>query len=365
MRYLWLNYPFMSTTCRYLGEKLQMTNINSREIHLVRRPVGLPQAEDFACIDASLGEPAEGQILVRNIFMSVDPYMRGRMIDRKSYAPPFALNEAMSGGTVGEVIESRDPKHPVGSYVSHMLGWREYALVNGNEAMALAAESGAPLQAFLGTLGMPGMTAYVGLLRIGELKEGDTVFVSAASGAVGAIVCQIAKIKNCTVIGSAGSDEKCQWLLDVAGIDKVINYKTCGDLTQALAKAAPDGIDVYFENVGGEHLQAAIQAMKPFGRIAMCGMIAQYNDTSETPGPNNLIQIVGKSLKIQGFIVGNHADMRNDFIRDMQSWISQGKITWQETIYEGVEKAPDAFMALFSGDNKGKMLVQLGPDPLG
>jgi len=339
-----------------------MTNIKSREIHLVRRPVGLPQPDDFSCVDVTIGAPAEGQILVRNIFMSVDPYMRGRMIDQKSYAPPFALNEAMFGGTVGEVIDSRDPNHPVGTYVSHMLGWREYGLVQGNEAMALATDSGAPLQAFLSTLGMPGMTAYAGLLRVGALKEGDTVFVSAASGAVGAIVCQIAKIKNCIVIGSAGSDEKCQWLLDVAGIDAVINYKTCGDLTQALAKAAPNGVDVYFENVGGEHLQAAIQAMNPFGRIALCGMISQYNNTQVTPGPNNLIQIVGKSLKIEGFIVGNHADMRADFVRDMQNWISQGKITWQETIFEGVDKAPDAFLALFSGDNKGKMLVRLGPD---
>ena len=203
------------------------------------------------------------------------------------------------------------------------------------------------------------MTAYVGLLRFGEPKPGETVFVSAASGAVGANVCQIAKNLGCRVIGSVGSDDKAQWLLDECSVDEVINYKTCGDLTEALTKAAPDGVDVYFENVGGEHLQAALNVMNHFGRIAACGMIATYNNSKPAPGPNNLMLIVGKKIRINGFIVFDHNDMRTQFLSDMESWVSEGKIKTKETIVEGLDNAVDAFLALFTGDNFGKMIVKL------
>ena len=331
----------------------------SREIHLKARPVGTPQASDFDCVETTVAVPQAGEILIRNKFMSVDPYMRGRMIDRASYVPPFQIGKVLEGGAVGEVVESQDSNFAPGDLVSHMKGWREYALCSAGECVKLPSDTGAPLQAFLGVLGMPGMTAYAGLMRIGKLADNEIVFVSAASGAVGAVACQIAKAKGCTVIGSAGSDEKCAWLRDEIGVDAVINYKTCGDLTEAVMQAAPKGIDVYFENVGGAHLQAAIEAMRPFGRIVMCGMISQYNDTTPTAGPSNLIQIVGKSLRMEGFIVSNHMDMLAEFTRDMSGWIAAGKMHWRETVLDGVEQAPQAFMNLFSGANKGKMLVKI------
>ena len=340
-----------------------MVTITSREIHLASRPEGMPHAGNFALVETQLDAPAGDEVLVRNLFMSVDPYMRGRMIERKSYVPPFQVGAALEGHAVGEVVASADSHFQPGDLVKHMKGWREYALVNSKDLSALPPDTGVPVQAFLGVLGMPGLTAYAGLLRIGELKEGDTVFVSAAAGAVGSIVCQIARARNCTVVGSAGSDEKCAWLRQEAGIDAAINYKTCGTLTAAVAAACPKGIDVYFENVGGEHLEAAIDNMRPFGRIAMCGMIAQYNATEPQAGPRNLIQVVGKQLKIQGFIVSSHMDMAHDFQRDMVQWIRAGKMRWQETIVEGIEQAPQAFIKLFTGENLGKMLVRLGSLP--
>ncbi len=335
-----------------------MSTIQSKEIRLARRPQGTPMAEDFELAEVTLPDLTDGEIRIRNLFMSVDPYMRGRMMDRESYIPPFQIGEALQGGAVGIVEDSRDAQFASGDLVNHMLGWREQAIAPANTCTKLP-QADVPPQAFLGTLGMPGLTAYAGLLRVGGLKEDDIVFVSAASGAVGAVVCQIAKIKGHTVIGSAGSDEKCDWLENTIGIDKAINYKTCGDLGAALRDAAPKGIDVYFENVGGEHLQAALDSLRPFGRIAACGMIARYNDTQPMPGPNNLMQIVGKNIRFEGFIVSNHADMQPDFIRDMTQWIGEGKLQWQETILDGVENAPQAFMNLFSGDNFGKMLVKL------
>jgi len=339
-----------------------MSNVVSKEVQLARRPVGMPQLEDFQVGETEIAAPADGEVLVRNIWMSVDPYMRGRMYDRESYVPPFQIGAALEGGAIGQVVASNSDKAAVGDYVQSMMGWREYFVAKGEEVQKVDDSMGIPIQAFLGTLGMPGLTAYAGLLRVGELKDGETVFVSAASGAVGAIVCQIAKAKGCFVVGSAGSDDKCKWLEETAGIDKAINYKTCGDLTEAVRAAAPKGVDVYFENVGGEHLQAALENMRPMGRLAMCGMISQYNDTEPTPGPTNLIYMVGKSLKMEGFIVSNHFDLLPDFIRDMGKWISEGKIKWEETVEEGIERAPHAFLNLFTGNNFGKMLVKIGPD---
>jgi len=339
-----------------------LPTITSKEVHLASRPDGMPKPEHFTLVERQIPEPLAGEILVRNLFMSVDPYMRGRMMDRKSYVPPFQVGEVLDGRAVGEVVAAQDDRFKPGDLVLHMKGWREYALARRDELTALPPDTGLPPQSFLGVLGMPGLTAYAGLLRIGELKENDTVFVSAASGAVGSIACQIAKIKNCSVIGSAGSDEKCTWLEQEAGIDKAFNYKACGNLTAAVIEACPGGIDVYFDNVGGAHLEAAIENMRPFGRIVMCGMIAQYNATKPEPAPRNLFQVVGKQLKMRGFIVSSHADMLQAFQHDMVGWISTGRIKWQETIVDGIEQAPRAFINLFTGANIGKMLVRLGPD---
>ena len=336
-----------------------MAGYTSREIQLKRRPVGLPSDADFELKTVDLPAPAEGEVLVRNLWMSVDPYMRGRMYDRASYVPPFQLNAPLDGGAVGEVVESADPSLAPGDLVLSMAGWREAFVAPAKTVEKLPRHQGVPPQAFLGTLGMPGLTAYAGLLEIGQPKPGDTVFVSGAAGAVGSTVCQIAKIKGCTVVGSAGSDEKCDWLKSL-GVDQVINYRTVPSLLDAVRAAAPDGIDVYFDNVGGEHLEVAIEVARPFARFVECGMIAEYNATEPAPGPRNMMQIVGKSLKLQGFIVTQFAPLRPQFIADMSQWIAEGRIRWEETVETGIDRAPAAFLRLFSGGNTGKMLVKLG-----
>ena len=338
-----------------------MANQKNHEIRFKSRPEGMPTAANFELVETEVPTPGPGQVLVRNSYMSVDPYMRGRMSDRASYAEGFKLGEVMTGGATGQVVASNNDKWKVGDYVSHFGGWREWYVSTGADFQKIDPKL-APLSAYLGTFGMPGLTAYAGLLKVGELKDGETVFVSAASGAVGAVVCQIAKAKGCTVIGSAGSDEKCKWLTEVAKVDHAINYKTAGDLSAALRKAAPKGIDVYFENVGGEHLNAALANMKLNGRIPVCGMIAQYNATSMPPGPSNIIAVIPMRLTIKGFIVSDHYDMLPQFMADMGKWTMEGKMKWQETIKDGIENAPSAFLGLFSGDNSGKMVVRVGPD---
>jgi len=339
-----------------------MTAQKSREIRLKKRPEGMPQPGDFELVETDVPAPKAGQVLVRNIYMSVDPYMRGRMMDRKSYVPPFQIGEALSGGAVGQVVESNgNDRFQKGDYVSNFTGWREAFVTEGGDLQKIDPNI-APIQVYLGTFGMPGLTAYAGLLKVGALKDKERVFVSAASGAVGSIVCQIAKNKGCYVVGSAGSDEKCQWLKDVARVDEAINYKTCGDLTEAVRNAMPEGIDVYFENVGGAHMDAALANMRPFGRIAVCGMIEQYNATELPEGPHNIISVVPLRLTIKGFIVSDHADMLPDFMRDMGGWAKEGKLKWHETIVDGIDRAPEAFIGLFKGANFGKMLVRLGPD---
>jgi NADPH-dependent curcumin reductase CurA len=339
-----------------------MTETISREIRLRSRPVGMPSESDFELAQVVIPEPGEGEVLVRNIYMSVDPYMRGRMVDRESYVPPFQLGRPLQGGCVGQVVRSKGGRFQVGDYVLGMLGWREYYVSDGAGLIKIDPNL-APIQAYLGTLGMTGLTAYVGLLDIGQPKEGDTVFVSAASGAVGAVVCQIAKIKGCRVVGSAGSDEKVAWLLDEAGVDAAFNYKRVDRLTAELGQHCPHGIDVYFENVGGEYLKAALAHMNSFGRIVLCGMISQYNLTEPQPGPSNLAYAIGKRLMLKGFIVSDHLDRLPQFYADVGKWIAEGRIKWKETIVEGIENAPKAFIGLFKGENFGKMLVKIGPDP--
>lgn len=336
-----------------------MSQYTAQQVHLKSRPAGMPTHDNFALVTVELPQPAAGEVLVKNLFMSVDPYMRGRMREDAVYAQAYAVNEVMYGGAIGEVIESNDPSLSAGDIVLNQKAWQDCFVAPANTVVKFEPFDRAQLSLYMGTLGMPGLTSYVGLFKFGEPKAGDTVFVSAASGAVGANVCQIAKLKGCRVIGSCGSDEKAQWLKDECGVDAVINYKTCGDLSAALAAAAPEGIDVYFENVGGDHLQAAINSMNPYGRIAACGMISGYNAANPEPGPNNLMLIVGKKIRITGFIVSDHVDMRDAFLSEMIPWIQAGKIKSHETVVEGIDHAVDAFLGLFSGNNFGKMVVKL------
>lgn len=340
-----------------------MPAIRSRNWTLAARPVGEPKPSDFAMIEEEAAEPGSGEIQVRNTWMSVDPYMRGRMIDRKSYVPPFQIGETLQGGAVGRVEASNHPDFAEGDLVLSMAGWREAWTAAPDTVQAgKVPETPLPDSAFLGIAGMPGLTAYAGILRIAELKGDDTVFVSGAAGAVGSAVVQIAKIKGCTVIGSAGGPDKCDYVKSI-GADHAIDYrqhKGWQALSEAIYAAAPNGIDVYFDNVGGDHLTAAIEAARPFARMALCGAIEQYNNTEPAPGPHNIIQAVGKQLTLRGFIVSSHADMRPAFLRDMADWISSGKLKFDETVMDGIEKAPDAFMGLFTGANTGKMLVKLG-----
>ena len=336
-----------------------MTEIVSREIRLKNRPAGLPGESDFELVEVTLPPVGDRQVLIQNIYMSVDPYMRGRMVDRKSYVPPFQLNRPLEGGCVGRVVESNNEQFQVGEFVLGRLGWREHFISDGTDLLKIDPQV-APIQAYLGTLGMPGLTAYYGLLEIGKPKAGETVFVSAASGAVGSIVCQIAKLKGCYVVGSAGSDEKVAWLTEEAGVDAACNYKKVDNLISEVGRKCPRGIDVYYENVGGGHLEAALEHMNKFGRIVMCGMIAVYNATKPVPGPSNLGHIISKQLTMQGFIVSDHFDKLGQFYADMGKWIAEGKVKWQETIVDGLENAPRAFIGLFKGENLGKMIVNVG-----
>jgi NADPH-dependent curcumin reductase CurA len=335
-----------------------MTATLSREIRLKNRPVGLPNEHDFEIVAVPVPAPGAGEVLVRNLYMSVDPYMRGRMLEQPSYVEPFRLGQPLEGGCVGQIVASNGGKLPVGDYVLGRKGWREYYVSDGADLSKIDATL-APLQAYLGVLGMPGLTAYVGLLDIGQPEAGNTVFVSAAAGAVGAVVCQIARLKGCRVIGSAGSPAKVHWLQEVAGIDAALNYKEVTSLTAELGRHCPQGIDVYFENVGGAHLEAALEHMNVRGRIVLCGMISQYNDTAPSPGPHNLRLAVRKRLTLKGFIVSDHLDRLPQFYADMGSWMAAGKLKWQETVIDGIENAPRAFIGLFEGENTGKMLVKL------
>ncbi len=336
-----------------------MSQQTVREFQLLRRPVGLPMESDLAIVSRHLPALAAGQVRVRNLFLSVDPYMRGRMSEAKSYTASYDLNAPMSGGAVGRVEESSHPDLAPGDTVLSMNGWRDGFVSDAKELRKLDV-SMAPPQAFLGTLGMPGLTAYVGLFDVGSLVEGETVLVSGAAGAVGMVVCQIAKAKGCRVIGTAGSDEKGAWLRENAGVEVAINYKTTASLRKAIAGAAPDGIDLTFENVGGDHLEAALACSKTHGRVAICGLISQYNATEAGPGLRNVREILTRRLTVRGFIIFDHFQRQPDFVRDMTSWIQAGKMKWTETIVDGFERMPAAFLGLFSGANLGKMVVRVG-----
>ncbi|MGH3181843.1 MAG: zinc-binding dehydrogenase, partial [Streptosporangiaceae bacterium] len=296
-----------------------------RQIVLASRPSGWPTAANFALTEADRPELADGQVRVRNLFMSVDPYMRGRMNDVKSYVPPFRLGEPLEGGAIGTVIESRSPDLAEGDLVLHMLGWRDEAVLPARQAREVTAAGGLSPSAYLGVLGMPTLTAYVGLLDIAELKQGDVVFVSGAAGAVGSMAGQIAKIKGAArVIGSAGSEDKVRWLRQI-GCDAAFNYRA-GPVLEQLREAAPDGIDVYFDNVGADHLDAALVMLNPHGRIAMSGAIAHYNATEPPAGPSNLGLVITRRLTLRGFIVSDHARRMPDMIADVSVWLRDGKL---------------------------------------
>ncbi|HEV7825474.1 MAG TPA: NADP-dependent oxidoreductase [Mycobacteriales bacterium] len=331
-----------------------------REIHLASRPEGWPTPENFRLVEAPVPEPGDGEVLVRNLVMSVDPYMRGRMRDVESYVPPFALDAPLDGGAVGEVVESRSPDLAVGDLVLHGRGWRDYAVGPARAFRRIDPGAGVQPSAYLGVLGMPGFTAWVGLTEIAEMKEGDAVFVSGAAGAVGSIAGQIARLRGASrVIGSAGSPEKVAHLVEDLGFDVAFDYHA-GPVAAQLTAAAPDGIDVYFDNVGGEHLEAAIGAFRTFGRAAICGAISQYNAESPQPGPDNLWYLVSKRLTLRGFIVGDHSRLMPQFVAEMSRWLAEGKVRFSETVVEGLENAPDAFIGLLRGQNTGKMVVQVG-----
>lgn len=334
-------------------------SVRTREIHLAARPSGWPTQENFRLVETELASPGDGQLLVRNVVMSVDPYMRGRMNDVKSYVPPFQLDAPLEGGAVGEVLESRVDGWSAGDLVLHMAGWREHALVDAKDARKVDPIPGLSPSVYLGALGMPGLTAYAGLLDVAEFKEGDAVFVSGAAGAVGGLVGQIARLKGASrVIGSAGSSEKVAYLTKTLGFDAAFNYRD-GDVRTLLAEAAPDGIDVYFDNVGGDHLEAAIGALNTRGRVALCGAISQYNATEAAPGPRNLWLAIAKRLTLRGFIAFDHNDRFADLVREVGGWLARGELVAEETVVDGLDQAVDAFLGLLAGTNTGKMIVRL------
>ncbi len=339
-------------------EEKRMPAMESREVRLKERPTGTPEEDDFEIVGVRVPEPKEGQVQVRNQWLSVDPYMRGRMFDRESYTPPYQLGEPMEGGALGVVEHSRDPAFPEGAWVLSNFGWREAFVAPGSRLVPIDPEL-APPQAYLGVMGMPGFTAWVGLLEIGQLQEGDHVFVSGAAGAVGSTVCQIAKLKGASVVGSAGSPEKVAWLEGELGVDAAFNYKTVGNLNRFLPDVARGGFDLYFDNVGGDHLEAALFNMADFGRVVMCGMIDAYNALVPPRGPRSLLMAIPRRLTLRGFIVSDHQGLRDVFVQEMAQWIHEGRVTWKETEVEGIDQAVDAFLGLFTGENTGKMLVKV------
>lgn len=336
----------------------------SSEIQLAARPRGEPVESDFRMVRTEVADPGPGQVLVRNLVMSVDPYMRGRMDDLPSYAPPWRLDQPADGGAVGEVVASQVPELAVGSLVVHPFGWREYALVPARLAERVEPVAGLSSSSYLGVLGMPGLTAYAGLFEVAAFHPGESVFVSGAAGAVGSLVGQFARLRGAArVVGSAGSAAKLRYLTDELGFDAAFDYHD-GPVRQLLRQAAPDGIDVYFDNVAGEHLEAAIDCLKLHGRAALCGAISIYNSTERPVGPANLALAIGKRLTLRGFLVTDHEHLRAEFRRDVTEWLTAGQLVVRETVVTGLDQAVPAFIGMLRGANTGKMIVRLAPDPV-
>jgi NADPH-dependent curcumin reductase CurA len=330
-------------------------NVN-RQIQLKSRPEGAPGLDNFELVERPVPEPGEGEVLMRTLYLSLDPYMRGRMSAAKSYAKPAAVGEPMVGGTVGEIVASRNPKFSVGDIVLGYGGWQEYALSSGT-ALRKLDPAAAPVSTALGVLGMPGMTAYVGLLEIGQPKPGETVVVAAASGAVGSVVGQIAKIKGCRAVGIAGGADKCRFVTGELGSDACVDHRA-PDFARALEAACPKGIDVYFENVGGAVQQTVWPMLNDFARIPVCGLIAQYNSPTPMPGPD-MFSVLRKRLMLRGFIVSDFAAKQGDFLREAGEWVRTGRLKYREDVADGLEQAPAAFLGLLQGKNFGKMLVRV------
>ncbi|MFI7698135.1 NADP-dependent oxidoreductase [Nonomuraea sp. NPDC049480] len=330
----------------------------NREIRLAARPSGEPRPEDFELAVTAIPEPADGQVLVRNTWMSVDPYMRGRMDDRESYMPPFELGAPLEGSAVGEVVASRSPLVPVGAAVVHFLGWREYAVLDAAAATVVDTAL-APADAYLGALGTTGLTAYAALTEVAPVREGDVVFVSAAAGAVGSVAGQLArKLGASRVIGSAGGEHKVKKIVADFGYDAGIDYRA-GAVADQLAAAAPDGIDVYVDHVGGDHLTAAIDALRHDGRIAMVGAISSYNATGPVPGPGNLFELAAKDATLRGMLINSYLHLFPEWIGKAAGWLADGSLRTETTVAEGIERAPGAFLDMMRGGNVGKMLVRL------
>jgi NADPH-dependent curcumin reductase CurA len=331
----------------------------NRQVLLQRRPNGMPVPEDFAIVDSPLPEPSEGQVLLRGIYLSLDPYMRGRISGQQSYAQPTEIGAVIEGRVVGQVARSRHPGFREGEYAAGGFGWQTHSAVDGGTLQKLDPNA-APISTALGILGMPGLTAYAGLRTIGEPKSGETVVISAASGAVGAVAGQLARHEGCRVVGIAGGADKCRYVTDELGFDACLDHR--GDLAAELDKACPKGIDVYFENVGGAVQAAVFPRLNDHGRMIMCGMIAEYNDATPRPGPN-LMASVRKRLRIQGFIVSDHASLRPEYLAMAAPLVKSGQLKYREDIVNGIDSAPAAFIGLLQGRNFGKLLVRLGDDP--
>ena len=332
--------------------------MQNKEIRLASRPTGMPTLENFQFVDTDIPKPADGEVLVRMLYISVDPYLRGRMRDRKSYVAPFEVGQAIQSGAVGEVIESNSPKFAAGDVVTGMFGWRKYDVAKADGLMRVIP--GVSPSTALGVLGMPSLTAYFGLLDIGQPKEGETVVVSGAAGAVGMTVCQIAKIKGCRVVGTAGSDEKNEDLRRELGVDATINYKTVGNMFEALKEACPKGIDIYFDNVGGDVSDAVMPLITNGARIIICGQISMYNSIEPPTGLRPQPYLLVNSAMMKGFIVSQYASRFGEGIKQLAEWFMSGKLKHAETIVEGFENTPQAFIGLFSGENLGKQIVKVG-----
>lgn len=338
-----------------------MPHATSTQIQLARRPEGWPTPEDFRTVEVELSDPVPGEVRVANEFVSVDPYMRGRMNDVRSYVAPYALGDVIAGGAIGRVVASATDDLPVGTVVLHQHGWSDVVQAEASTFRAVPEVPGMPLSLRLHILGMTGLTAYVGLTAIADLAPGDTVFVSGAAGAVGTAVGQIAKLLGAgRVIGSAGSPEKVALLTEKYGYDAAFNYKD-GPVREQLAALAPEGVDVFFDNVGGDHLEAALDVMNDGGRIALCGAITGYNTTERVPGPDNMANIITRSLRLQGFTLANYLHLSPEFSEKMTRWFAEGRIAYDETIVDGIENTVDAFVDMMRGANTGKMLVRVGP----
>ena len=340
------------------------TGIN-RQLRLASRPVGDIKESDFEYREESIPSPKEGEVLVRSIYLSLDPTNRIWMSDMEQYMPPVEIGEVMRGVIIGVVEESKNQNFKHGDLVSGLLGWQDYVIAEGNSGFSLTRLPDplpCPLTAFMGPLGLTGCTAYFGLLDIGQIKVGETVVVSAAAGAVGSIVGQIAKIKGCRVVGITGSNEKCRWLVEELGFDAAINYKTV-DLESAIAQACPDGIDVYFDNVGGSILDAVLTKINLYARIPLCGLISTYNATEPVPGPYNYSKILMNRVRVQGFIILDYIPRWSEAISDLGQWLNQGKIKYALEVIEGLENAPKAILKLFDGNKKGKLIVKVSEEP--